>query len=99
MCKDVSWEDYASDLREVTCVKSKDVYCKKNVDKMVEEVTEWIQEVNARHAKKRASQSVRRMRWSMKELNHLKRQVQKSRKAVMNEYTYRLRKVKQENWR
>lgn len=45
---------------------------------MVEGVTDWIQEVNA---KERANQCVKRFQWWTKELNDLKRQVQKSKKV------------------
>ena len=55
MCKDVSWEEYES---EVAGVRGMNVFCETNVDRMVEGVTEWIQEVNGGHMKSRASESM-----------------------------------------
>ena len=48
-----------------------------NVDEIIERVTEWIQEVNARYMK----EHVKGMRWWLKELNDVRGQVRKGRMA------------------
>ena len=119
MCKNVSWEEYESELGEIARTRVMSVFCETNVERMVERVTDWIQEVNEEYMKDRVRQSERKMCWWTRELSALKSQVQKCRrvwqrarkecradvqermveyKRSLNEYKYRLRKVKEESW-
>ena len=56
VCKDVSWEDYECELREIAGAKGRDVYCEMNVDRMAEGMTEWIQEAYGKYMKERVYQ-------------------------------------------
>ena len=55
VCKDTSWEDYESEMREIAGAKGRDVYCEMNVDRMAECMTEWIQEVHERTYQNKSS--------------------------------------------
>ena len=46
MCKNVSWEKNESELGEIARTRGMSVFCETNVERMVERVTDWIQEVN-----------------------------------------------------
>ena len=46
MSKNVSWEEYELELGEIARTRGMSVFCETNVERMVERVTDWIQEVN-----------------------------------------------------
>ena len=46
MCKNVSWEEYELELGEIARTRCMSVFYETNVERMVERVTDWIQEVN-----------------------------------------------------
>ena len=61
MCKNVSWEEYELELGEIARTRGMSVFYETNVDRMVECVTDWIQEVNEEYMKDRVRQSERKM--------------------------------------
>lgn len=63
ICENVSWEDYERDLSAIADERGMDVICESNVEKIVERVTERIQEVNIKYMKVRVNENDRRIRW------------------------------------
>ena len=61
MSKNVTWEEYELELGEIARTRGMSVFCETNLERMVERVTDWIQEVNEEYMKDRVRQSERKM--------------------------------------
>ena len=81
MCSNFSWEEYELELGEIARTRCMSVFCETNVERMVERVTDWIQEVNEEYMNDRVRQSKRKMCWWKRELSAHKSQVQMCRRV------------------
>jgi len=79
--KCADWEGYVNDLRECASVDAVNMIDEMNAERLVENVTSWIQEVNDRGLRRHKPKMVMKLVWWSDELDRMKKNVRKLRRA------------------